>query len=296
MVDTPGETVPQLDLYTIGDGALDRSRIDHVDAVLRPATMALLDRVGVGSAISCADVGCGPGGVTFELARRVGPGGRVVGLDIDDRRLDEARREASALRLHNVEFRLADVRTLAGSDEEFDLVYSRFLIDHFAHPGEVVNSMCRMLKPGGALVMECTDYTGWYCYPRLAAFDRAVELVSLERQRTGGYPDIGVRLPVLFVEAGIVEVSQHIFQYMEFAGAFKPWIISVFPRERVEWIAALGIADEAEVESVLVEVAKHVENPRTSMGTPRFVQCWGTKPDLPDRIAHNLGALLDPAD
>lgn len=278
MADTADNTLPHLDVYTAGDGAVDRSRLEHLTEIFGPTTRALLDRVGVDPGIACMDVGCGIGGVTYELARRVGPGGRVVGLDIDGDRLEEVRKDASALNLPNVDFQVADIRTLSPPEEEFDLVYSRFVLDHLAHPGEAVSTMCRMLKPGGRLVAECTDYTGWYCYPRLAAFDRAVELASQERQRAGGYPDIGARLPAVFLDAGLIEVQMNIFQHMELAGVFKPWVLSSLTPDRTRWMVALGIADEAEVESVLAEVTRHVENPRTTMGTPRVAQCWGSKP------------------
>ena len=273
-----GIEMPQLDVYTVGDGAADRSRLDRITEIFRPTTLALLDRVGVRPGMACLDVGCGTGGVAFDLARRVGPEGRVVGLDMDDLRIEENRRDAAASKVPNVEFRLADIRTVTDPAPEFDLVYSRFLLDNVARPAEVLSTMCGMLKPGGKLVAECTDYSGWYCYPALAAFDRAVELVSEERRRTGGFPDIGARLPVLFLDAGLADVRIRIFQHMELAGVFKSWMLSTLTPDRARWIAALGIADEAEIERVLAEVTRHIENPGTAMGTPRFVQCWGSKP------------------
>ena len=277
-----GLATPQLDVYTLGDGAVDRRRLDRITEVFRPTTLALLERVGVRPGMACLDVGCGTGGVAFDLARRVGPEGRVVGLDMDDLRIEGGRRGAAAAKVPNVEFRLADIRTVSDPAPEFDLVYSRLLLDHVAHPAEVLSTMCGMLKPDGKLVAECADYSGWYCYPALAAFDRAVELLSEERRRTGGFPDIGVRLPVLFLDAGLADVRMRIFQHMELAGVFKSWMLSALTPDRVQWIATLGIADEAEVEQVLAEVTRHIENPRTTMGTPRFVQCWGSKPKPSD--------------
>lgn len=268
---------PQLDLYTMGDGTVDKSRLDHIIEIFRPTTAALLNRVDIRPGMACLDVGCGTGDVAFDLARRVGPEGRVVGLDMDDVRIDEGRREAGA-KLANVEFRVADIRTVSDPTPEFDVVYSRFLLDHLAHPAEVLSTMYRMLKPDGKLVAECIDHSGWYCYPALAAFDRAVELVSEERKRTGGFPDIGARLPVLFLDAGLSDVRMSIFQHMELAGVFKSWMLTSLTPDRAQWIVTLGIADEAEVEQVLAEVTAHIKNPRTVMGTPRFVQCWGSKP------------------
>ena len=269
----------QLDIYTVGDGAVDRSRLDHMTDIFRPTTLALLDRVGVRPGMACLDVGCGSAGVTFDLARIVGPEGRVVGLDMDDVRIEEGRSEASALNLPNVEFRLTDIRTVPDPAPEFDLVYSRMLLDNVAHADEVLGTMRRMLKPGGTLVAECTDYSGWYCYPGLAAFDRAVELVSTERERTGGFADIGARLPVLFLDAGLTGVEMTIFQHMELEGVFKRWMLATLTPDRAQWIVALDIADEHEIKDVLAEITAHIQNPRTTMGTPRFVQCWGFRPD-----------------
>ena len=274
-----GTETPQLDVYTLGDGAVDRRRLDRITEIFRPTTRSLLDRVGVRPGMACMDVGCGTGGVTFDLASRVGPEGRVVGLDMDDLRIEEGRRDAAASKVPNVEFRLADIRTVSDPAPEYDLVYSRFLLDNVARAAEVLNTMCGMLKPGGKLVAECTDYSGWYCYPALAAFDRAVELVSEERRRTGGFPDIGARLPVLFRDAGLADVRMNIFQHMELAGVFKSWMLSTLTPDRAQWIVTLGIADEAEVGQVLAEVTRHIENPGTTMGTPRFVQCWGSRPE-----------------
>ena len=277
-----GIEAPQLDIYTLGEGAVERRRLDRITEIFRPTTLALLDRVGVRPGMACLDVGCGTGGVAFDLARRVGPEGRVVGLDMDDLRIEEGRREAVAEAVPNVEFRLADIRTVSDPAPEFDLVYSRLLLDNVAHPARALSTMCGMLKPDGKLLAECTDYSGWYCYPGLAAFDRAVELVSEERRRTGGFPDIGARLPVLFLDAGLTDVRMHIFQHMELAGVFKSWMLSTLTPDRAKWIATLGIADEVEVEQVLAEVTRHIENPGTTMGTPRFVQCWGSKPKPPN--------------
>ena len=52
-----------------------------------PTTSRLLDRVGLAPGMRCLDLGCGSGNVSFGLARRVGPGGSVVGIDMDEVKL-----------------------------------------------------------------------------------------------------------------------------------------------------------------------------------------------------------------
>jgi SAM-dependent methyltransferase len=75
-VDRPG--------YTIEGGRADADRLARQARVMASATAAFLSRVGVDTSWHCLDVGCGDGQVTLELARAVGPPGRVVGIDADE--------------------------------------------------------------------------------------------------------------------------------------------------------------------------------------------------------------------
>ena len=81
--------------YIIRGGPEGRERLRVVARVMAPTTTELLDRVGVTEDAACLDVGCGGGDVALELARRV-PRGRVVGIDIDETKLEIARAEARA--------------------------------------------------------------------------------------------------------------------------------------------------------------------------------------------------------
>src|SRR5689334_13267782 len=96
---------------------------------MQPTTHALLNRAGIQPGMACLEVGCGGGDLAFDLARMVGPTGRVVATDINDVKLELARSEAEAQRLPNIEFRFADI-----SDEivreEFDFAHARFVLTH----------------------------------------------------------------------------------------------------------------------------------------------------------------------
>ena len=62
-------------------GEIERLRVQS-DA-WAPDTEAMLELIEVGDGWSCLDIGCGPGGVTDLLSKRVGQSGRVVGLDMN---------------------------------------------------------------------------------------------------------------------------------------------------------------------------------------------------------------------
>src|SRR6476646_3863677 len=97
------------------------------------------------------DVGCGWGDTAIELARKVGPGGRVLGLDCCDAFLEKGRADAASAGLANLEFVAADVETYP-FEPEFDFVFSRFGMMFFANPVAAMRNVRRALKPGGTLM------------------------------------------------------------------------------------------------------------------------------------------------
>jgi len=98
------------------------------------------------------DVGCGWGETAIEIARRVGPGGKVVGLDCCDAFLAAGRADAARAGLGNVSFIAADVETHAFTPE-FDFCFSRFGTQFFQNPVAGLRNMRRGLKPGGIMTM-----------------------------------------------------------------------------------------------------------------------------------------------
>ena len=267
----------KLNVYSNSDGVDDRGRLDLLARLMRPTTLSLLDRFDIGPGMSCLDAGCGTGDITFELARRVGPRGRVVGNDIDVVRIEENRLEAADRGLSNVEFQVGDVRKSNAGGAAFDLIYSRFLLDHLRQAEDVVHNIADMLKPGGTLIVEGVDYRGWYSYPPLPAFDRLLDLMSRVRDVTGGTPDFGTRMPVMFLNAQFTDIETNVFQYLQLSGEFKGWVMIALPREKAEWIIVAELAERTELEDLVCQVRAHIEDPRTAVGTPRFIQCWGRK-------------------
>src|SRR5262249_21531875 len=69
--------------YAIRGGVAGRERLRILGRVMASSTRSLFERLGVGDGLTCLDAGCGGGDVTLELARRVGPRGRAIGVDID---------------------------------------------------------------------------------------------------------------------------------------------------------------------------------------------------------------------
>jgi ubiquinone/menaquinone biosynthesis C-methylase UbiE len=113
---------------TIHGGQTDEDRLARQAGVMAAATMAFLAGVGARPGMACLDLGCGDGQVSIQLARLVGPAGRVVGIDTDGDAIAIARRAAAAAGVE-VTFVEGDAAIPAERDG-FDLAFSRLLLSH----------------------------------------------------------------------------------------------------------------------------------------------------------------------
>src|SRR5215211_3888867 len=116
--------------YPIEHGAGEIERLLTQSKAMAPAALVMLERIRPTQGWTCLDIGCGPGGITDLLSARVGPSGRVIGLDRDAGFLAHARKSAAA----NTEFRQGDAY---GSDlpaGTFDLVHMRFVASTAGDP------------------------------------------------------------------------------------------------------------------------------------------------------------------
>jgi len=99
------------------------------------------------------DLGSGPGLDSLLAARRVGPTGKVVGVDLCPEMVEKARRNASLLGLRNVEFMQAQIENLPLPDASVDVVISNGVFNLCPDKPAVLAEAFRVLRPGGRLQM-----------------------------------------------------------------------------------------------------------------------------------------------
>lgn len=97
------------------------------------------------------DLGSGGGIDCFLAAKRVGPRGRVIGVDMTPEMLVRARKNASAGGYDNVEFRLGEIEHLPVANDSVDVVISNCVVNLVPDKGQVFSDVYRVLKPGGRL-------------------------------------------------------------------------------------------------------------------------------------------------
>lgn len=265
-----------MERYVIRGGRAGYERLKVLARASLPETAELFDRVGVVPGARCLDLGCGSGDVTFELARRAGPGGHAVGIDQDEVKLALAREDAEAEGIANAEFRLGSVYDW-DEPAAYDVVYCRFLLQHLSRPLDLLRSMWAGVRPGGAVVVEDADFTGSFSEPPSAGHAFFVEAYSRVLESHGGDPLAARKLFRWFGEAGIPEPRLRVMQGVHAGGEAKE-----LPRLTVEMTAegmvAEGIASEDEIETALADLATFIADPTTIFGRPRTFQVWARRP------------------
>src|SRR5262249_35189199 len=112
-----------------------------------------VERLALADGALVLDVGCGSGASALPAAERVGPAGRVIGVDLAERLLRLAGEKARTRGLGNVEFRCDDMTALGFEDGHFDAVVCVFAIFFVPDMERQVAELWRMVRPGGRLAI-----------------------------------------------------------------------------------------------------------------------------------------------
>jgi arsenite methyltransferase len=135
----------------------------------RAADLAGLPELAVGASLGCGnptalidlrpgetvlDLGSGGGIDVLLSARRVGPTGRAIGLDMTDEMLMVARRNAAEAGVANVEFLQGEIEAIPLPNASVDVVISNCVINLSPDKGAVLREVARVLRPGGRFAIS----------------------------------------------------------------------------------------------------------------------------------------------
>lgn len=239
------------------------------------ASEELLDRIGLKSGMSCLDVGAGPGAVMRLMADRVGPQGRVTGVEIDGalgaQALADLRAQGGAV----FELVTADVDALNEvPGAPFDLTYCRLFLMHMPDPVAILEKMLHWTKPGGTVAVQEFDFGAIAVEPLcppMAEFNRLFEGVFRGHGRN---LRAGRQLPAQFEAAGLGSPdgtnAEAKFLPLKDIGQM---LIGVYQGLFAAGVD-LGIADPARAEAFRRDMTEAAADGRYYCLTPILIGAW----------------------
>ncbi len=222
------------------------------------AVVAALDALGLQAGMRVLDAGCGAGVHLPLMADLVGPGGMVVGLDIDSERVALARELCQPLMTTcAIELRVGDLHETPVDAGSFDLVWSSAVLHHEPAPVETLHHFRSLVRPGGLVAILDGDTGGSFpCLPWPPELEMRLREATLRAQRDehGGTLDyhfsgyIGRALPRLLRESGLSDVRLYAVTDVDRTplhpvreGELRDWFNRYFGRRLGDYLAPVDM-------------------------------------------------------
>ncbi|MBI3724342.1 methyltransferase domain-containing protein [bacterium] len=264
--------------YVLGTSQDELTRLGFQHSVWRAQACALWERAGFAPGHTILDVGAGPGFATQDLARLVGPGGRVIAADISQRFIEHLTESTRRLGLENVTPVLRDVQDLDIEKESVDGAYVRWVLSFVPDPERVVRGVARALRPGAVFAMqEYVAYSSMRLAPPSAACERVVRAVIESWRLRGGNSDVGLVLPGILERAGLsVRELTPISRVARPGSALWQWPEGFF-KNYVPTLVASGLLTEDEQRAFFLDWNARARDPDAFFLSPLVLDVIAVK-------------------
>jgi len=266
-------------VYILGRTDEEYERLRRQALMFERFAVSAFDRIRLGQGMSCLDVGCGPGEVMRLMAERVGPTGRVVGIDVDDRLAQQALNDLRGKGYGQCSIVSADLYTLEQTlHDVFDVVYARLLVQHLDDPLAGLKQMYRRVKPGGQLVIQDMYLPALDSDSPTILFREMRSVVDGVWGKAGKDARVGVNLPGHFIRAGIgvpdgTDVAADLIPMRDAVGMLTSVYKSLLPLA-----LKLGVTTEERSKQFFAEGADAARDDTSYALLPLIISVWKKKP------------------
>jgi ubiquinone/menaquinone biosynthesis C-methylase UbiE len=154
------------------------------------------------------DCGCGPGSITIDMAPVVAPGA-MIGIDLAQRQIENARALAAERGAANVSFELGDISDLRFPDRSFDAAFAHNVLEHLRDPLKALNEIRRVLRPGGVIGILDDDWGALVWEPATPLLRQGTELFLKVAEQNGANFFYARHQKRFLREAGFVRIEGH---------------------------------------------------------------------------------------
>jgi SAM-dependent methyltransferase len=267
------------DPYLLGYRQAEQERLERQAHELAHDSSWLFDQVGVREGWRAIEIGCGPQGCLGLLAERVGPTGRVVGIERSAEQVVRAQQFVTDSHLTNVEVLHADARQTGLPEHSFDFATARLVLVNVPEPELFVQEMVRLVRPGGSVALHEPDSTTQRCDPPLPAQSRLLQVLNTYAEMNGIDRTIGPRVPRLLRDAGLIDIRVNALVHVYPLGHGRRMLLLEFVENARRRLLDQGVIGEVELNELTAALKRHLEDPATLVLSSVFVQAWGRTPE-----------------
>ena len=232
--------------------------------------------------MSLLDCGCGPGTITIGLAEWVAPG-KVTGVDLDPKRVQQATEAAEAAGAANVHFQVGDVYQLPFPDASFDVAFMTYVLMHLKDRQSAVDEVMRVLKPGGIVAAREMNHSAVIHLNAAPEWWEAVPLLDDYLKSRGIDIFAGATLGALVRDAGFTDVEESASFASGVGGDNNTPEVRSFAAEQqarrlettvADWAVKEGLAERADLERMAKGIREWTHGDEFSASAMQEVVGW----------------------
>ncbi|MFQ5913096.1 MAG: class I SAM-dependent methyltransferase [Nitrospinota bacterium] len=242
-------------------------------------TKEALDQLKIGKGWRCLELGCGAGVALEQIARRVGPSGEVLGVDMNPRVIEKTGEALHRSGVHNAGLMVHDVESLGLESGSFDLVYARIFLYHMRNAEAIFQKMVGWVRPGGLVLVQDYDCSVLRHIPPLPCFDRYEDWFRRAVSLCGAHYTIGRDLVKMFTDAGVEGIEARGDVHVSVSGDPYYDIPAEILNNMRSVVLGQGICQEKEFDHTVAELRAASETAGHCLLQPLLISVWGRRPN-----------------
>lgn len=199
------------------------------------------------------EVGSGLGLLSCDIEKYL-PNGYIVGIEYSSKQLEVAKENIGS----NVYFCQGDAHILPFKDNQFDIVFCRYVLEHVVNPIQVLQEMKRVLRLGGKIFVQENNILINVLYPECPNFESIWKKFAKLQDKLGGDALIGKKLFKLLKEIGFQEIELSIEPEIHYPGraSFHNWIENLIGniQSSISDLQEYELASKEEIDLAITEL------------------------------------------
>ncbi|MFC2085431.1 class I SAM-dependent methyltransferase [Bacteroidota bacterium] len=252
-------------------------RLKFQHQVWSEETDYMLKKAGVCNGQTVLDLGCGPGYLSYDLSKIVGPEGKVIAVDKSEKFTDYLKHRINEESLNNLQVIQSDLENFSPDAGTIDTALSRWVLMFVSEPEIIIENVVKVLKPKGIFaVFEYYQFLNMHIWPASKAFDKVYNSVYEHIKMYGGDADIGAKIPELFHKYGLKILETYpVFRIAKPDSPFWKWLEVTSINH--DMLVKENLITGEELQEYYKDWSEHSKNSSAFFSTPPVLVTIGMK-------------------